>query len=259
MEFKNLLFEVKDGIVVLTINRPRQLNALNSETWDEVSRAFAEIAADKETRVVIVTGAGRAFAAGVDITEIMDLTPEGMASNSRMVHQTIDQIENSSKPVIAAINGMALGGGLELAMSCHIRVASETAIHGLPEVGLGSSPSGGGTQRLPRLIGKGPALYYILTGENITAQEAYRLGLVNVVVPLDKLMPACFAVARVIAQKGPIGIKLALTAVIKGLEVDLAKGLELEEELAKEWTRSEDFKEGIKSFMERRAPVFKGR
>ena len=259
MELKNLLFEVTEGIATVTINRPRALNALNSETWAEIGQVFAEIETRDDIKAVIVTGAGRVFVAGADVTEFLDLTPEGAKSMSDNCHRSLDNIANLSKPVIAAINGLALGGGCELAMACHIRVASQRAQFGQPEVGLGVIPGAGGTQRLARLIGKGRGLYYLLTGENIKAEEAHRLGLVNMVVPSEELMRTCLAIARVISQKGPVAVKLVLNAVNNGLELPMDKALDLEAELLGQCAASEDFKEGAKSFVERRPPVFKGK
>jgi len=256
---QNLLIEVRDNTEIITLNRPKVLNSLNGQLMAELGEAFADIEAKDNVKAIVITGSGRAFAAGKDIPEFLDKGGEGMAAISRGDHQILSKIRNSTKPVIAAINGIALGGGLELAMSCHIRVASELAILGQPEILLGAIPGAGGTQLLPRLIGRGAALYYLLTGENINAQEAYRLGLVDKVVPEDKLMVTALAIARVMGQKAPIAAKLILEAVNRGMELGLDKGLELEEELWRKCGETEDFNEAIKAFLGKRPVIFKGR
>ena len=259
MNNQNLLIEVRDSTQIITLNRPNVFNALNAQVRVELEQAFTAAETNENIRVVVITGNGRAFGAGKDIPEFVDLGGDGMAAESREDHRVFGKIRNLSKPVIAAINGMALGGGLELAMSCHIRVAADTAILGQPEVGLGGIPGGGGTQVLPRLIGTGAALYYLLTGENISVQEAYRLGLVDKVVPADKLMVTALAIAKVIGQKGQIASKLILEAVNKGIELTLEKSLELEEEQWRICGATEDWNEALKSFMAKKPIVFKGR
>jgi len=254
-----IIIEVQDNIEIITLNRPKVLNSLNSRIEAELEQAIDDSVMRDDIRVIIITGSGRAFGAGKDIPEFVGKGGDGMADISKADHRIFSKIRNSTKPVIAAINGMALGGGLELAMSCHIRVASEDAILGQPEVGLGAIPGAGGTQLLPRLIGKGAALYYLLTGENIPSQEAYRLGLVDKVVPSDKLMVTSLAIAKVIGQKGPVAAKLILEAVNKGMELHLDRGLELEEEQWRKCGVSEDFNKAIKAFMEKKPVVFKGK
>jgi len=254
-----VLSEVKDNTAIITLNRPKVFNSLNSELEVELERIFDDAVAGKKIRAIVITGNGRAFAAGKDISEFVGKGGEGMSAISKNDHRIFGKIKNAPKPVIAAINGLALGGGLELAMFCHIRVASEKAVLGQPETMLGAMPGAGGTQLLPRFIGRGAALYYLLTGENIPAQEAYRLGLVDKIVPPDKLMVTALAIAKVIGQKGPIATKLILEAVNKGLELSLDKGLELERNQWKINGDTEDFNNGIKSFMERKPVVFKGK
>ncbi len=259
MSYENILVEVRDTTQIITLNRPRVLNSLNSQVRTELVQAFTDAEAKDNIKAVVITGSGRAFAAGKDIPEFVGQGGDGMAAISRADHQAFAKIRKLTKPVIAAVNGMALGGGLELAMSCHIRVAAEDAVLGQPEVGLGAIPGAGATQLLPRLIGTGAALYYLLTAENIPAQEAYRLGLVDKVVPGDKLMVTALAIAKVIGQKAPIAAKLILEAVNKGMDLSLDKGLELEEELWRQAGATEDFNEAIKAFSEKRPVVFKGR
>ena len=259
MSNQNLLIEMKDSTQIITLNRPQALNAFNRQVRAELEQALDDAETNKNVKVIVITGNGRAFGAGKDIPEFMGLSGDGMAADSREDHRVFGKIRNSTKPVIAAINGIALGGGLELAMSCHIRVAADTAIMGQPEVGLGGIPGAGATQLLPRLIGKGAALYYLLTGENIPAQEAYRLGLVDKIVSADKLMVTALAIAKVIGQKGPIASKLILEAVIKGMGLTLDEGLELEEEQWRKCGATKDWNEAIKSFMEKKPIVFKGR
>ena len=258
MSHQHLLIELKDRTQIITLNRPLALNAFNKQVRAELEQAFEDAEADKNVKVVVVTGNGRAFGAGKDLPEFIGNGGDGMAADSREDHRVFGKIRNLTKPVIAAINGIALGGGLELAMSCHIRVAADTAIMGQPEVGLGGIPGAGGTQLLPRLIGMGAALYYLLTGENISAQEAYRLGLVDKVVPPDKLMVTALAIAKVIGQKGPIASKLILEAVTKGMRLTLDEGLKLEEEQWRICGATKDWNEAIKSFMEKKPVVFRG-
>lgn len=259
MSYQNILVEVRDTTQIITLNRPKVLNSLNTQVRGELDQAFTEAETNKGIRAVVVTGSGRAFAAGKDVPEFIGQGGDGMSAISRADHKLFFRILNFSKPVIAAINGFALGGGLELAMSCHIRVAAESAVMGQPEIALGAIPGAGGTQLLPRLVGRGIALYYLLTGENINTQEAYRLGLVDKVVPDDKLMINALAIAKVIGQKAPIAARLILEGVNCGMELNLEKGLELEEELWRKCGQTEDFNEAIKAFTEKRTVVFKGR
>ena len=260
MSYENLLIEVQENVEIITLNRPRVLNSLNSQVMAELDKAFAEAMANDKVRVIVITGAGRAFAAGKDIPEFVGKRGEGMSAISRGDHQILAKIRKATKPVIAAINGLALGGGLELAMHCHIRVAADNIVVGQPEDALGAIPGAGGTQLLPRTIGKGAALYYLLTGENIPAQEAYRLGLVDKIVPPDQLMITALAIAKVIGRKAPVAVRLIVEAVNRGLELtDLDECMKIEEELQVKMGDTEDFNEAIKAFMEKKPIVFKGR
>ncbi len=260
MNYQTLLFESKDGIGYVTINRPEKLNALNSQAKQELLRAFEAIKHDADTHVVILTGSGeKSFVAGTDIGELTELNGESGKLFALGGQEVFDRIENLGKPVIAAVNGYALGGGCELALACHIRIASENAKFGQPEVNLGIIPGYGGTQRLARLIGKGRAMEMILTGDQIDAQEALRIGLVNKVVPLTELMKTAEAVAQKILSKGQVAIRLALKAVNMTDETNLTDGLALEANLFGVCCGSVDFKEGTKAFLEKRKPVFKNK
>src|SRR5205809_4632318 len=228
MPFKFLTLEVADRIATLTINRPDKLNALNDATIAELGHAIDEIRVDDAVGGVILTGAGRAFVAGADISELSGQTPILAKARARAGQDVFRRFETCPKPVIAAVNGFALGGGCELAMSCHIRIASDAAKFGQPESKLGILPGYGGSQRLPRLVGKGRALQLILTGEMIDAQEAYRIGLVNKVVPADQLLAEADKLLRGILSMGPLAVRLALEAVDQGLEMTLDEGLLLE-------------------------------
>lgn len=260
MELKNLLFEEREGIGILTINRPEKLNALNKEVLFELKNVLEKVRSEDKIKVLIITGSGeKAFAAGADINEIATLGLTNAFAFSRDAQEVANAIENLGKPVIAGVNGLALGGGFELALACTFRLMSENAKMGLPEVGLGAIPGIGGTQRLPRLIGKGRALWYLLTGEMIDAVTAERIGLANKVVPPGKLMEACLDVAKTLFNKGPLAMHLAMQAVHHGLEVGQEEGMILESLLMTIACASEDKSEGIKAFLERRKPVFKGR
>lgn len=259
MSSQFVLIEVKDNTQIITLNRPQALNAFNNQVRSELEQAVAGAEAKKDIRAVVITGNGRAFGAGKDIPEFVGKGGDGMAADSREEHRVMGKIRMSTKPFIAAINGLALGGGLELALSCHMRVAADTAVMGFPEVGLGGLPGAGATQLLPRLIGTGAALYYLLTGENISAQEAYRIGLVDKLVPADKLMVTALAIARVIGQKGPVASRSILEAVVKGMALSLDEGLKLEEEQWRICGATEDWNEAIQSFMQKKPITFKGR
>src|SRR6478752_6932750 len=225
----NVLYEKKGLIAYVTVNRPKVLNALNTSTWTDLRAAFEDAKSDPSVRGVILTGAGdKAFVAGADISELAHIDAYEAEESSRFGQGVLDLIENLGKPVIAAINGFALGGGCETAMACTIRIAVEHAKFGQPEVKLGLLPGGGGTQRLPRLVGKGRALQLILSGETISAQEAYRIGLVNEVVPAANLISRAKAILKQIFANAPIGVKYALEAVNKGTETSLSDGLSLE-------------------------------
>jgi enoyl-CoA hydratase/carnithine racemase len=260
LTLENVLYEKKGAIAYVTLNRPRVLNALNGKTWEDLRTVFEEARNDGEVHGVILTGAGdKAFIAGADISELARLSAvegEESSSNGRAV---LNLVENLGKPVIAAINGFALGGGCETAMACTIRIASETAKFGQPEVKLGVLPGAGGTQRLPRLVGKGRALQLILTGEIITAQEAWRIGLVNEVLPVANLISRAEAILKQIFANAPVAIRHSLEAVNKGLETSLNEGLALEASFFGLCAGTEDKKEGTSAFLEKRAPQFRGR
>jgi enoyl-CoA hydratase len=260
MAYETILYDQRNGIGYVTINRPEKLNALNRKVVEELGECFAGIQNDEEVRVVIVTGAGeKAFVAGADISELAALSSlEGRETSARG-QRVLDLIENLGKPVIAALNGYALGGGCELAMACALRIASENARLGQPEVQLGIIPGYGGTQRLARLIGRGRALELILTGDPVNAQEAYRLGLVNAVVQPAGLIPACEAVARKIAANAPLAVKFALEAVHHGLQMTLEEGQFLEANLFGLCCTTEDMKEGTRAFLEKRPAQFRGK
>ncbi len=260
MSYQNLLVEKKDNVAVVTINRPDKLNALNSETMSELKKVFSELKTDDETYVVIITGSGeKAFVAGADISELNKLdviSGKAFAENGQDI---FNLIENLDKPVIAAVNGFALGGGCELALACHIRVASENAKFGQPEVNLGIIPGYGGTQRLARLINSGRAMEYILTGDMIDAAEALRIGLVNKVYPQSELMNKVFEMARKIISKGQQAVRLAVKAVNIADEVPSKEGQHYEASLFSIGCGTEDFKEGTKAFLEKRKPGFKNK
>jgi len=256
----NVLYEKKDSVAYVTVNRPKVLNALNTPTWSDLRKAFEDARDDAAIRGVILTGAGdKAFIAGADISELAQVAAFEAERSSRFGQGVLDLIENLGKPVIAAVNGFALGGGCETAMACTIRIAVESAKFGQPEVMLGLVPGGGGTQRLPRLVGKGRALQLILSGEMITAQEAYRIGLVNEIVPAADLIQRAEAILTKIASNAPIAVKFALEAANKGMETSQSEGLLLEASYFGLCAATEDKKEGTTAFLEKRAPQFRGR
>jgi len=256
----NVLYEKRDGIAYVTVNRPKVLNALNTSTWADIRTAFEDARDDSAVQGVILTGAGnKAFIAGADISELAHATALDAERASRFGQEVLDIIENLGKPVVAAVNGFALGGGCETAMACTIRVAVDTAKFGQPEVTLGLVPGGGGTQRLPRLVGKGRALQLILSADMIGAQEAYRIGLVNEIVSAPDLLTRAEAILRKIASNAPVAVKLALTAVNRGLETSQEEGLLLEASYFGLCAGTEDKKEGTSAFLEKRAPQFRGR
>src|ERR1700731_4677957 len=260
MTFDNVLFEKKISIAYVTVNRPKVLNALNMATMEELRAAFHEIKNDTGVRVVILTGAGdKAFVAGADMGE---LAKHDAVSGKEYPHRgqsVLNLIENLGKPVIACINGFALGGGCEIAMACTMRLASENAKLGQPEVKLGIIPGYGGSQRLPRLVGKGIAMQLVLTGEMITAQEAHRIGLVNEVTPPSELIPRAEVIAATIIANAPLAVQYAMEAVNKGMEMTLSEGLYLEAVLFAVCCATEDKKEGTTAFLEKRAAQFKGK
>src|SRR5882724_3032742 len=254
-----VLYETKGPIAYVTVNRPEVLNALHSDTWWGLQRAFEGALEDPDVCGVILTGAGKAFIAGADISELAETTAVEAQKKSGFGQSVLDLIENLGKPVIAAVNGFALGGGCETAMACTIRIASEKAKFGQPEVALGLLPGGGGTQRLPRLVGKGRALQLILSGEIISAQEAYRIGLVNEVVSPADLIPRAEAILKRIFANAPLGVKYSLEAVNRGLETTQAEGLALEASYFGLCASTEDKKEGTGAFLEKRPAKFQGR
>ena len=257
---ENLLYDKKGAIAYVTLNRPRVLNALNRQTWKELRTVFEDARDDPEIRGVILTGAGdKAFIAGADIGELAHVTAVEAEQSSSYGQAVLDLIENLGKPVIAAVNGYALGGGCETAMACTIRVAAEHAKFGQPEVTLGLIPGGGGTQRLPRLVGKGRALQLILSGGMIDAQEAHRIGLVNEVVPAGDLLTRAEAILKQIFANAPIAVKFSIEAVNRGLETNLAEGLSLEASLFGLCAGTGDKAEGTSAFLAKRAPQFHGR
>ena len=256
----NVLYEQKDAIAYVTVNRPKRLNALNTPTWQDLRTAFEHARDDDTVRGVILTGAGdKAFIAGADISELAEVTAFEAEQSSRFGQGVLDLIENLGKPVVAAVNGFALGGGCETAMACTIRLAVDTAKFGQPEVTLGLVPGGGGTQRLPRLVGKGRALQLILSGDMISAQEAYRIGLVNEVVSTADLITRAETILKKIAANAPIAVKFALEVTNKGLETSQSEGSLLEASYFGLCAATEDKKEGTTAFLEKRAPHFQGR
>ena len=259
MTFENLLLDWDGAVVVLTINRPQVLNALNSQTIDELRRAMLELKHDAFVRAVIITGAGeKSFVAGADINELAVHSPAQGKEHALRGQHVFDLIENMGKPVIAAINGFALGGGCELAMACTLRLAADTARLGQPEINLGIIPGYGGTQRLPRLVGKGVALDLLLTGRQITADEALQIGLVNRVVPAADLMAEAKRLAAELATKAPIAVQYIIEAVNRGLEQPFDKAQFLEATLFGLVASTEDMREGTAAFLEKRKPDFKG-
>lgn len=260
MAFENLAYEVRDRIAYITINRPEKLNALNRQTVMELERAVAAAADDPAVGAVILTGSGpKAFVAGADIGELAVQTPLGGKEYSLYGQGVLSRLESMGKVAIAAVNGFALGGGCELALACHLRVASENAKLGLPEVTLGIIPGFGGTQRLARLVGKGRALELVLTGEMIDAKEAHRIGLVNRVVPEGQAVAESEKIARTILSRGPVAARLAIESINEGLEMPLEEGLFLEATLFGLVVTTEDFREGTRAFLEKRKPEYKGR
>jgi enoyl-CoA hydratase len=260
MTYENVRTHNNDGILTITIDRPKVLNALNAQTVGEIGQAFEAARDDASVKAVIVTGGGeKAFVAGADIAELAQMTPITGKEIAEKGQRVFRSIERFPKPVIAAINGFALGGGCELALACHIRIASEKAQLGLPEVTLGIIPGYGGTQRMARLLGKGKALEMILTGDRIGAAEAERIGLVNKVVPADQLLAAAQEMARKIASRGPLAVRSAIEAVMSGSDMPFEEGQFLEATLFGLLASTEDMKEGMAAFLEKRAAGFQGR
>jgi enoyl-CoA hydratase len=259
-DWKNLLVQEKSAWLEITVNRPGALNALNADTLTELEMAVQELRGRDELRGAILTGAGeKAFVAGADIAELASLTPPQAVAFARRGQALFDALERCGKPVIAAVNGFALGGGCELALACHLRVLSRTAKIGLPEVGLGVIPGYGGTQRLARLVGAGRALEMILTGDPVTAEDAWRLGLANRVVEPAELMDACRQIAERISLRAPRAVSLALNAVLDGRDLPLSQALAVEAAHFGLAAATEDWKEGTRAFLEKRKPAFQGR
>ena len=260
MTYQTLLVESRDSIATVTINRPDKLNALNDLVVSELLQAAQALKADAAVRGVILTGAGpKAFIAGADIG---DLAKQGVLDGRQRAlngQRMLEAFEEMGKPVLAAVNGFALGGGCELAMACHIRIASENAKFGQPEVALGITPGYGGTQRLPRIVGKGNALYLLLTGEHVGAAEALRIGLVSKVVPPDQLMTEAVKLMQTIVSKGPAAVALTIEAVNRGLETTLEEGLRIEADAFGLVASTQDMKEGLNAFLEKRKANFQNR
>ncbi len=259
MESQNVLIEIDDGIGVVTVNRPQLRNALSSETVEALESALREVEANADVKVVVITGAGKAFVAGADIKEMSTMDTAAARAFSQRGHRLITLMEQMKKPIIAAVNGYALGGGLELALACDFIYAAEEARLGLPEVTLGVIPGFGGTQNLPRLIGPSRSKELIFTGRQLTAQQAREWGLVNEVVPADELMTRVMELAQNIARNGTLAISTAKEAVVSGLNVTKENGLRLEGALFGLLFDSEDQKEGMHAFLEKRPAAFKGK
>ena len=258
--FENLLIDRDGAVALVTVNRPKVLNALNMQTLDELRRAVLDLKRDDAIRAVVLTGAGeKSFVAGADINELATQTPTTGREHAMSGQHIFDLIEHMGKPVIAAINGFALGGGCELAMACTIRLAADTARLGQPEINLGIIPGYGGTQRLARIVGRGRALEMLLTGDMLTAQEAHRLGLVNRVFPAADLMTEAKKLAATLAAKAPIAVRYILEAVHRGLDMPFAEAQNFEATLFGLVASTDDMREGTKAFLEKRKADFKGR
>jgi len=260
MEYENLMTKKGEDIGWIIINRPDKLNALNEKTIKELHSAFLSFKDDLEVKAVILTGSGEnAFVAGADISELAQLDFSTGKEYVLQGQKLTKLIENFNKPVIAAVNGYALGGGTEMALACHIRIASDNAKMGQPEVKLGLIPGFGGTQRLARLVGKGKAMEFVLSGKIIDAQEAFQIGLVNKIVPLTELLSTCEALAKEIMANAPLALEYGIEAINKGLDLTLEQGLQLEAELFGKACSTKDSKEGTKAFLEKRKADFQGK
>ncbi len=260
MTYENILLERQSNLAILTINRPKALNALNSDTLQELSKALDDLKDDSTVKVLILTGTGeKAFVAGADIAQMKDFSPMEARAFAHLGHATFKKLEQIPQPVIAAVNGFALGGGCELALACDIRIASENAKFGQPEVSLGICAGFGGTQRLPRLVGTGYASQLLFTGDVIDAKEAYRIGLVNQIFPLDKLMEEALALAEKIAGRAPVAVQLTKSAIQCGINLDLDNALAYESEVFGLTFSTSDQKEGCTAFVEKRKAQFLGK
>jgi len=259
MSYETIILDRKEGIGYLTINRPKVFNAINNQMIEEMKRAIEEFHQDRLVGAVIITGTGKAFQTGADIEELSQMSPLEILQWNQGVVENFDALEKMRQPVIAAINGYALGGGLELALACTIRIVADSAKMGLPEVKIGILPGAGGTQRLPRLIGKGLAAEMILTGEMIDAKEAYRIGLVNRVVPTEQLMATAEEIGRKILRNAPIAVALAKDAIEVGKNLPLDGAIQYAQKNCITCFSTEDMKEGTAAFLEKRKPQFKGR
>ena len=259
MAYQFLTFAVSDRIATITVNRPDKLNALNDATIHELGTAIDEARARDDVGGVLLTGAGRAFVAGADISELQGQTPLAATARARVGQQVFRRFETSPKPVVAALNGFTLGGGCELAMACHVRIASEAAKLGQPEVKLGILPGFGGTQRLPRLVGRGAALRLLLTGEMITAAEAFRLGLVDQVVAPDALIDTATSLLKSMLANAPLALAGCIEALDRGLVLSVDEGCTIESDHFGLLSSTSDMREGMRAFLEKRAPVFTGR
>ncbi|MEJ7766197.1 MAG: enoyl-CoA hydratase-related protein [Chitinophagaceae bacterium] len=258
MTYQTLLTQIDNGILVITINRPDKLNAINNLLMEELNQVIDDLYSNKAVKSAIITGAGKkAFVAGADISEFLDVTDEGMAL-AKKGQDVFFKIENSPKPVIAAVNGFALGGGCELAMACHFRVASDNAKFGQPEINLGLIPGYGGTQRLPQLIGRGRSMELLLSGSMIDAATAFQFGLVNYITTVDELLNKCLTLLETINSKGPVALAKCIQAVNAGFDYS-KNGYDVEAINFGDCFKTQDMKEGTKAFLEKRKPVFEGK
>ncbi|MDL1966450.1 MAG: enoyl-CoA hydratase-related protein [Candidatus Desulfofervidus auxilii] len=260
MDFNSIIFEKQDQIGIITLNRPQKMNALNKELLDEVDKVLDMISSDDEIGAVIITGSDKVFAAGADITFLNEIkTPLDAHEFVTRVQSVFNKIEDLGKPVIAAVSGLALGGGCELALACDIRIAAENAIFGQPEIKLGLIPGAGGTQRLPRIIGLGRAKEMLFSGDSIDAKEAYRVGLVNKVVPVDALLDEAKNMAKKFLNQPRVALKVTKMVVNEGINLPLRSGLLCEARGFEFLFSTEDQKEGVRAFIEKRKPIFKNR
>ena len=254
MDFKNIIVDKEDGVGIVKMNRPTAMNALNSEILQELSKAISDLSESDQVSVIVITGEGKAFVAGADIAEMKDMSADEANEFSKIGQGVFEKIAKTDKPVIAAVNGFALGGGCELALACDIRIASDKAKLGQPEVNLGIIPGFAGTQRLSRLVGAAKAKELIFTGDMVDAQTAHSIGLVNQVVPAEKLMDVCMEMAKKIASKGPTAVKLAKKVIDEGIQVNLDDGTTLESDRFAECFAGGEAKEGMSAFLEKRKP-----